>query len=126
MSEDSQTENPEDEKLDTAADAGDPGENGDVEEKKEPLKLEVQVETKSACERHVLVKIAREDIEKYYAKQFDELEPKAEVPGFRPGKAPRKLIENRFRHQVTDQVKGEIASGLHESGQRRAGFFRDQ
>ncbi len=78
------------------------------EETKTPLQLDVQVETKSACERHVLVKIAREDIERYFSKQFDELAPKAEVPGFRPGKAPRKLVENRFRHQVSDQVKGEL------------------
>ena len=81
-------------------------ENG--EEKKEPLSLEVEVQTKSACERHVLVKIAREDVDRYFAKQFDELAPKAEVPGFRPGKAPRKLVENRFRLQVSDQVKGEL------------------
>lgn len=78
------------------------------EEKKEPLKLEVQVEERSACERHVLVKISREDVERYFSKQFDELEPKAEVPGFRPGKAPRKLVEAKFRHQVADQVKGEL------------------
>lgn len=78
------------------------------EEKKTPLSLEVQVETRSACERHVLVKISREDVERYFAKQFDELAPKAEVPGFRPGKAPRKLLESKFRHQVADQVKGEL------------------
>ena len=78
------------------------------EEQKEPLNLEVQVETRSACERHVLVKISREDVERYFAKQFDELQPKAEVPGFRPGKAPRKLVESKFRHQVADQVKGEL------------------
>lgn len=78
------------------------------EEKKTPLQLEVQVEEVSACERHVLVKISRDDVERYFSKQFDELAPKAEVPGFRPGKAPRKLVENRFRNQVSDQVKGEI------------------
>ena len=39
---------------------------------------------------------------------FDELLPKAEVPGFRAGKAPRKLVENKFRKQVADQVKGSL------------------
>ena len=115
MSDDSEKDKPEDETLDASSESQDAvsDENADVsgeagEEKKEPLKLEVQVEEKSACERHVLVKISREDVERYFSKQFDELEPKAEVPGFRPGKAPRKLVEAKFRHQVTDQVKGEL------------------
>src|SRR5205823_2339523 len=39
---------------------------------------------------------------------FDELSPKAELPGFRPGRAPRKLVESRFKEQIADQVKGKI------------------
>ena len=54
------------------------------------------------------VTVPREDIERYYSKKFDELIPKAEVPGFRVGKAPRKLVEKKFRKQMTDQVKGSI------------------
>ena len=34
--------------------------------------------------------------------------PKAELPGFRPGRAPRKLVESRFKEHVADQVKGKI------------------
>lgn len=105
MSDDSEKTEAED-SLEEQATAQELLENG--EEKKEPLSLEVEVQTKSACERHVLVKIAREDVDRYFAKQFDELAPKAEVPGFRPGKAPRKLVENRFRLQISDQVKGEL------------------
>lgn len=105
-----ENENPQDEATSTDAELDKQAAEQATEqpEKKEPLKLEVQVQEVSACERHVLVKISREDIERYFAKQFDELEPKAEVPGFRPGKAPRKLIESKFRHQVADQVKGEL------------------
>ena len=32
----------------------------------------------------------------------------AAVPGFRPGKAPRKIIERRFHKEVSDQVKAEV------------------
>ncbi len=39
---------------------------------------------------------------------FNELAPKAEVPGFRPGRAPRKLVESRFKEQVSNQVKGSL------------------
>ena len=34
--------------------------------------------------------------------------PTAQVPGFRPGHAPRKLIEHRFRKDVAEQVKSEL------------------
>jgi trigger factor len=72
------------------------------------LNLSVEVEEKSACERHVTVTVPRSDIERYYSKQFDDLVPKAEVPGFRIGKAPRKLVEKKFRKQMGEQVKGAI------------------
>ena len=58
------------------------------ENEKQPLSLEIKVETKSACERHVTVTISAEDIDRYFSEQFDELMPKASVPGFRPGRAP--------------------------------------
>ena len=72
------------------------------------LNLKVKVDETSACERHVTVTIPAEDIERYFQQKFDELAPNAEVPGFRVGKAPRQLVENRFRKQVADQVKGSL------------------
>ncbi len=69
------------------------------------LQIDVDIENRSACERHVTVTIAREDVERYFDSEFTELMPKAQVPGFRPGRAPRKLIEARFRKDVADRVK---------------------
>ena len=75
---------------------------------KKPLNLSIDVKEESACERHVTVTIPRDDIESYFNKQFDTLVPRAEVPGFRVGKAPRQLVEKKFRKQVADQVKGSL------------------
>ena len=72
------------------------------------MKLNVKIDETSACERHVTVSIPRDDIERYFQEKFDELEPQSDVPGFRTGKAPRQLIENRFRKQISDQVKGSL------------------
>ena len=79
-----------------------------TEEIQEKLDLEVTIESTSACERHVTVVIARESIDRCFEAEFDELVPKAEVPGFRPGRAPRKLVMSRFKEQVGDQVKGKL------------------
>ena len=68
----------------------------------------MNVETRSTCERHVTVTIPRDDIERYFDKEFTELMPTAHVPGFRPGRAPRKLVEARFRKEIAEKVKSEL------------------
>jgi trigger factor len=78
------------------------------EQEKPKLTLDVKVEKPTACERHVTVTIARDDVDRYLAEAFDELAPEAQVPGFRPGKAPRELIEKRFKRQIQQQVKASL------------------
>src|SRR5215470_5022267 len=72
------------------------------------LNLEVKIDAPSACQRHVTVKIPQEDVERYFDQAFGELMPEAQVPGFRAGRAPRKLVEHRFRKEVKDQVKSNL------------------
>ena len=90
-------------------------ENGDtpVDETEEagedqPLDLEVEVTSPSACERHVTVTVSREDIDRYLNDAFNELMPTSDVPGFRKGRAPRKLVENRYKKEVCEQIKGTL------------------
>ncbi len=75
---------------------------------REKLKLEVKIDAPSACQRHITVTIPHEDVEKYFDNAFAELMPEAQVPGFRAGRAPRKLVEHRFRKDVKDQVKSNL------------------
>lgn len=81
---------------------------GTTEEAKPKLNLSVDIAEKSACQRHVTVTVPREDVDRYLSEAFDEIRGKAEVPGFRPGRAPRKLVESRFKEQVMEQVKGSL------------------
>ena len=78
------------------------------EEEKPKLDLQVKVDQRSACERHITVTVAREDIDRYFDKEFSELMTSAQVPGFRPGHAPRKLVESRFRKDVGERVKSVL------------------
>ncbi|MDZ4657496.1 MAG: trigger factor [Bythopirellula sp.] len=79
-----------------------------AEEESKPLNLEVKIASPSACERHVTVTVAREDIERYLNDAYSELMPSANVPGFRIGRAPRKLVENKFRKEVGELIKGSL------------------
>jgi trigger factor len=89
---------------------GGPDAEGAAEDaaEKQRLALEVKIDSPSACERHVTVSIAKDDVDRYVKEAFNELMPKAELPGFRPGRAPRKLVETRFKEHVGDQVKGKL------------------
>jgi trigger factor len=79
-----------------------------AEEEKPRLNLDVKVDSRGTCQRHVTVTVPREDIDSYFNKEFSELMPTAHVPGFRPGHAPRKLVENRFRKDIAQRVKSEL------------------
>jgi trigger factor len=78
------------------------------EKKQERLTLEVKIDNRSTCERHVTVTVPHEDIERYFDKEFSELMPTAHVPGFRHGHAPRKLVETRFRKDIAEKVKSDL------------------
>jgi len=84
-----------------------PGEEQETPEKPK-LQMEIKIDKPSACERKVTVSIPRADVDRYLKDAYDELGPKAEVPGFRPGRAPRKLVEARFKEHVVEQVKGKL------------------
>ena len=83
-------------------------ENFDALENVEKLTLKIDVEEKSSCERHVKVEVSREDIEKRFDLEYAELQANAAIPGFRAGKAPRKLIEKRFKEDVKERVKSAL------------------
>jgi trigger factor len=79
-----------------------------VQEEEKPLDLKVDIEKPSACERHVTVTVSREDIDRYLDDAYSELMSSAAVPGFRAGRAPRKLVEQKFKKEVAEQVKGSL------------------
>ncbi len=78
------------------------------EPEKPPIQLDVKVESPQACLREVIVTIPQAEVTRYLKEAYDELVPEAQVPGFRAGRAPRKLVEKQFRDRVKDQVKGSL------------------
>ncbi|MDR2643504.1 MAG: trigger factor [Planctomycetaceae bacterium] len=81
-----------------------------MEDNKVDLLLTTNVKVVSACERTIEVTIPRGEVERYFDKQFDEIRREARIPGFRVGKAPRSLIEKKFRRDVQDHVKRSLVS----------------
>jgi trigger factor len=77
-------------------------------EEPKKLTLDVKIDKPSACERHVTVTVSREDVDRYLDEAYSELMETAAVPGFRVGRAPRKLVENRFKDEIGEKIKGSL------------------
>src|SRR5262249_34528622 len=60
------------------------------------------------CKKYIKVTIERDGVATRLNAKYSELRLEANVPGFRPGKTPRKVIERRFAKEVEGEGKGEV------------------
>jgi len=65
------------------------------------------VETLSNLERRITVKVPVKPLQQEMSSRFQRLTRTAKVPGFRPGKAPLKMIEQQYGPQVREEVFAE-------------------
>jgi trigger factor len=75
---------------------------------KRKLELDVQIADTGPCKKHIKVAVPRKEIERQFEDSLGNLKREASVPGFRPGHAPRQLVEKRFRKEVAEQVKASL------------------
>jgi trigger factor len=78
------------------------------QEPKRKLDLDVQITDAGPCKKHIKVAIARTDVERQFADSLGDLKREAAIPGFRPGRAPKQLVERRFRKEMAGQVKSAL------------------
>jgi trigger factor len=79
-----------------------------------PYQYAVKVEDAGPATKKVVVEIPKDRIDAKLAEQFKELRQQANVPGFRVGHAPAKLIEKRFGPDVKEQVRRSLISESYE------------
>jgi len=76
--------------------------------------MDVTIDDIAVCKKRLSITIPREEIDAKFTERFAELEREAIVPGFRPGRAPRRLIEKRFHEAVTEEVRAKLVSEAFE------------
>ncbi len=74
----------------------------------------IKIEEAGPATKRVSVEIPQERIATKLEEQFKELRQQAAIPGFRPGHAPKKLIEKRFSSDVKEQVRRSLISESYE------------
>ncbi len=84
------------------------------QEKEEEYVYPVRIEDAGPASKKIFVEIPRERIDAKLGEQFKELRQQANIPGFRIGHAPQKLVEKRFAHDVREQVRGALISESYQ------------
>lgn len=72
--------------------------------------MKIQVETLSPVERKVTIEVDPERVAKELDRAYAGLSRRVKLRGFRPGKAPRKVLERQFRSEVEQEVAQKIVS----------------
>jgi len=84
----------------------------DAPDAEEPVRLRQSVDVRDIgpCKKHITVTIERQDIDERLNEKFSELvvQSRSQVRGFRPGKAPRKMVERLYKDEIYQQVRGDL------------------
>lgn len=92
------------EATEAAADSTEPADDST----KFKMSLNVVIEDVGPCKKHVQVRVPKDDINHYYLEAVGEMMDNADVPGFRVGHAPKRLIQRKYRKELYGQVKQQV------------------
>jgi len=85
------------------------------DEQSTTAKNTVTIEDSGPCKKKIAIEIPEETIKNAVDEQYNELRRDALVPGFRKGRAPRRLLEKRFGKETTEQIKLKLLVDASES-----------
>jgi trigger factor len=83
--------------------------------------MQTHVEETSQVKRRITVEIEAEKVGLRYDQALREFSKKAKIKGFRPGKTPKRIIEQYYGSQIINEVKGDLiresfSEAIEESG----------
>src|SRR5215207_4123095 len=81
---------------------------GEGDKKEARIQQTVDIREVGPCKKHIKVTVDRASINELMDVKFKDLVKDGLVAGFRPGKAPRRLVVKRYHKQVADEVKGQL------------------
>lgn len=72
--------------------------------------MEVTINTKSDCDREMIVNMTQEELQPHFEKAYREAAPNLEIKGFRKGKVPMHMIKKMFGASIEYQTIEEITN----------------
>ncbi len=84
--------------------------------------MKVEVTELGPIKRSLKIEVPQEDVNKQFAEVYADLNRQVRVPGFRPGKAPLALLEQRYGKDVGEDVVRRIIPTYYEKAIRQTGI----
>ena len=72
--------------------------------------MKVEVENHRSAWRRLRIELPPEQVSKEWDAIARQFARHARIPGYRPGKAPRKVIEAKFRKEIQDELTKKLVS----------------
>lgn len=80
------------------------------------MEIKVSVKDGKTCEKILKIEVAEENVAHEFDHFYHEIAPTAKVPGFRPGKATRQVLELHYSGQAREHVlKNLISESYHQA-----------
>ncbi|GAX60639.1 trigger factor [Candidatus Scalindua japonica] len=76
--------------------------------------MNIEIEEVGPCKKLLKFEVSKEAIEDEWQKQLKEISRMANLPGFRKGKAPRKLLERNYGDKIKEEVKRAVISDSYK------------
>ena len=74
------------------------------------MSVKTSIKDSAPCEKVLSISVSQDLIREEYDFFYHEMGKQAKVPGFRPGKAPRDVLEQHFKDQAKEKVLENLVS----------------
>ncbi|MDR1925655.1 MAG: trigger factor [Planctomycetaceae bacterium] len=69
------------------------------------LQITTEVTEISACERAIKIVVPKNEVARYFDKEFEGIKDSVSIAGFRTGRVPRAIVRKKFGREISEQVK---------------------
>ncbi len=80
--------------------------------------MEIEVVEKDGLKRELKVEVPSDLVDREYQRIYNELRQKANIKGFRPGKAPLNVIRSKFKNEATGELIDQMVRKYYEEAVR--------
>jgi len=87
------------------------------------MEAQVKVTEKEGWVRVLDIEVAAEEVNKTFAQVTDKYKQQAEIPGFRPGKAPVEMVAARYRQAIRQDALEQLLPNAYEHAVKENKLF---
>ncbi len=91
-------------------------------ETKDEIKNIVNIADAGPCKKKISIEIPADKVTKVFDEQYKQLGMDTVIPGFRKGRAPRRLLEKRYGKEIGEQTKLKLLADASDTAVKDSGL----